>query len=115
MKLLLENEKVPEDIAKFYLAELVLAVESVHSQGLIHKDLRPEQIVIGSDGHLQLVDYGLKEHVQVDYVNNSMFLKSDQNRLMSDNLQELNDFLNDTEYIKENRATRAQYKRDLEF
>lgn len=39
-----------EDVAKFYLAELVLAIEHVHSLGVIYRDLKPENILLDQDG-----------------------------------------------------------------
>ena len=46
-------------LAQFYIAELVLAVESVHSMGFIHRDIKPDNILIDKDGHIKLTDFGL--------------------------------------------------------
>ena len=46
-------------LARFYIAELVLAVESVHSMGFIHRDIKPDNILIDKDGHIKLTDFGL--------------------------------------------------------
>ncbi|XP_042904461.1 ribosomal protein S6 kinase 2 beta isoform X2 [Parasteatoda tepidariorum] len=48
-----------EDDSKFYLAELVLALEHLHSLGIIYRDLKPENILLGEDGHICLTDFGL--------------------------------------------------------
>ena len=45
--------------AKFYTASLLLALEVVHSLGYIHRDIKPDNLLIGSDGHLRLTDFGL--------------------------------------------------------
>ena len=45
--------------SKFYAAELVLAIESVHKLNCIHRDLKPDNILIGKDGHIKLSDFGL--------------------------------------------------------
>ena len=41
------------------MAECVLAVEAVHAMGYIHRDLKPDNILINRDGHIKLSDFGL--------------------------------------------------------
>lgn len=43
---------------RFYLAEIVLAVESLHNRGIIYRDLKPENILLDSEGHVKLIDFG---------------------------------------------------------
>lgn len=43
------------------LSELIVAIERLHSVGILHSDLQLKNIVIGSDGHLMITDFGLSE------------------------------------------------------
>ena len=45
--------------AKFYFAELVLALEYLHKHGIVYRDVKPENILIDSEGHIRLCDFGL--------------------------------------------------------
>eukprot|EP01134_Creolimax_fragrantissima_P004204 CFRG4204T1 len=47
-----------EACAKHYAAEMVVALEYMHSQGIIHRDFKPENILLGSDMHLRITDFG---------------------------------------------------------
>ena len=56
-----------EDEAKFYIAELILAIEYLHKRDIIYRDLKPANILIDEDGHFKLADFGLaKENVNND-------------------------------------------------
>ena len=62
-----------EDEAKFYIAELILAIEYLHKHNIIYRDLKPENILIDSDGHIKLADFGLaKENVNTDTPNKTI-------------------------------------------
>lgn len=50
--------KFNEDEARFYCAELILAVERVHQLGYMHRDVKPANILIDSKGHIKLGDFG---------------------------------------------------------
>ena len=59
MSLLIKLGTFPEHLTLFYIAELVCAIESVHRMGFIHRDIKPDNILIGADGHIKLTDFGL--------------------------------------------------------
>ncbi|GFQ90531.1 hypothetical protein TNCT_154441 [Trichonephila clavata] len=49
---------LPEEMCQFYLAELVLAIHSLHSMGYVHRDIKPDNILIDRTGHIKLADFG---------------------------------------------------------
>ncbi|KAJ1508488.1 hypothetical protein HMI54_008326 [Coelomomyces lativittatus] len=56
----LTNEQVfSEERAKFYISELILALECLHKHGVVYRDLKPENVLLDSNGHIALTDFGL--------------------------------------------------------
>ncbi|KIY73313.1 kinase-like protein [Cylindrobasidium torrendii FP15055 ss-10] len=51
--------RLGRDRARFYAAEMVMALEALHDEGVIYRDLKPENVLIGRDGHIVLTDFGL--------------------------------------------------------
>jgi serine/threonine protein kinase len=54
----MEKYEIPEKWVQFYTAELVLALEAIHAMGYIHRDVKPENLLLDSKGHLKLADFG---------------------------------------------------------
>ena len=59
MTLQMKKDILSEQEAKFYMAEMVLAIECVHKMNYIHRDLKPDNILIDLQGHIKLSDFGL--------------------------------------------------------
>ena len=59
MSYLISRDTLDENEARFYLAEIILCVDSLHKMNCIHRDLKPDNILIGKDGHIKLSDFGL--------------------------------------------------------
>ncbi|XP_040015903.2 rho-associated protein kinase 2 isoform X2 [Gasterosteus aculeatus] len=52
------NYDIPEKWARFYIAEVVLALNTIHSMGFIHRDVKPDNMLLDQHGHLKLADFG---------------------------------------------------------
>ncbi|KAL7789466.1 kinase-like domain-containing protein [Trichoderma ceciliae] len=57
--LLIRENILHEAVACFYIAEMILAVEEAHRLGFIHRDIKPDNFLISSSGHLRISDFGL--------------------------------------------------------
>lgn len=57
---------LPLPRCRFYAAELVLAIDHLHSLGIIYRDLKPENIMLKADGHIALTDFGMCKEAITD-------------------------------------------------
>ncbi|XP_018577381.1 serine/threonine-protein kinase Genghis Khan [Anoplophora glabripennis] len=52
------EDRLPEDMARFYIAEMVLAIDSIHNLGYVHRDIKPDNVLLDANGHIRLADFG---------------------------------------------------------
>ena len=89
MTLLMARDILPEEDSKFYAAEMVLAIESVHDMGCIHRDLKPDNVLIGKDGHIKLSDFGLSKKLDAFLDKNNKFSFNHDNKNLHNNIKNL--------------------------
>uniref|UniRef100_A0A673HJK8 non-specific serine/threonine protein kinase n=1 Tax=Sinocyclocheilus rhinocerous TaxID=307959 RepID=A0A673HJK8_9TELE len=82
MTLLMKKDTLTEEATQFYIAETVLAIDSIHQLGFIHRDIKPDNLLLDSRGHVKLSDFGLctglkKAHRTEFYRNFNHSLPSD--------------------------------------
>jgi len=68
-----QEKKFPYERARFYTAEIVLALEHLHNNAIIYRDLKPENILLDSDGHIKITDFGLSKEGFGDYAKTKTF------------------------------------------
>ncbi|OII74565.1 uncharacterized protein cubi_00118 [Cryptosporidium ubiquitum] len=83
MRHLIDLHTFDEETAKFYIAELLLALDYLNSvQGHIHRDIKPDNILLDVDGHIKLIDFGLSKKIfqskQKPFVSNASINSSFQ-------------------------------------
>uniref|UniRef100_A0A673N2V2 non-specific serine/threonine protein kinase n=1 Tax=Sinocyclocheilus rhinocerous TaxID=307959 RepID=A0A673N2V2_9TELE len=82
MTLLMKKDTLTEEATQFYIAETVLAIDSIHQMSFIHRDIKPDNLLLDSRGHVKLSDFGLctglkKAHRTEFYRNLNHSLPSD--------------------------------------
>ncbi|XP_013771690.1 serine/threonine-protein kinase tricorner-like isoform X2 [Limulus polyphemus] len=82
MTLLMKKDTLSEEETQFYIAETALAINSIHTLGFIHRDIKPDNILFDARGHIKLSDFGLctglkKSHGTDFYRNLSQVKPSD--------------------------------------
>lgn len=57
-----------EDVARYVISEVIGAIEYLHRQNILYRDLKCENIIICSGGHIKLIDFGLAKFGVHDYI-----------------------------------------------
>jgi serine/threonine protein kinase len=62
IRLIRKSIFMSEEDTKFYVAEIVLAVESLHQLGILYRDLKPENVLLDKERHIKLIDFGFAKN-----------------------------------------------------
>lgn len=69
---ILQQRRLPENLAKFYLSEILLGFKYLHERDIVFRDLKPENIMIDMEGHIRIVDFGLAKFLGEDELSYSV-------------------------------------------
>ncbi|KAF9599959.1 hypothetical protein IFM89_001994 [Coptis chinensis] len=69
MTLLMREDTLSEDVSRFYMAESILAISSIHQHNYVHRDIKPDNLLLDKKGHVKLSDFGLCKPLEYKYSN----------------------------------------------
>ncbi|KAK7281238.1 hypothetical protein RIF29_09035 [Crotalaria pallida] len=106
MTLLMREETLTETVARFYIAQSILAIESIHKHNYIHRDIKPDNLLLDKNGHMKLSDFGLCKPLDCSHLSSI-----NENEVLDD--ENLNDTMDDDGSFSNSRNGR-RWKSPLE-
>lgn len=110
MSLLIRFSIFEEPLARFYIAELVLALESVHKLGFIHRDIKPDNVLIDRDGHIKLTDFGLCTGFR--WTHNSKYYQKNGEHARQDSMESDKNWSEDCHCSKSNKPLERRRRKE---
>ncbi|KAJ8509059.1 hypothetical protein ONZ45_g8729 [Pleurotus djamor] len=109
LNLLIERDVFEEDFTRFYIAEMILAIESCHKLGFIHRDIKPDNFLFDPEGHIKLSDFGLA--TDLHWAHDTTYYEQQRLHLLHKHGIDLED----SNGIADGRKTRRMDRKDIEL
>ncbi|KAH7929884.1 kinase-like protein [Leucogyrophana mollusca] len=109
LNLLIERDTFEEDFARFYVAEMVLAIECCHQHGFIHRDIKPDNFLFDPEGHIRLSDFGLA--TDLHWAHDTSYYEQQRRHLLHKHGIDLDD----SNGIADGTKTRRMDRKDVEL
>ena len=82
MTVLIKRGRFDEPTARFYIGEIALALHSIHQMHFLHRDLKPDNVLIAANGHIKLTDFGLSTNYLKQDVQMQQLLSAIQDMIL---------------------------------
>ncbi|KAF7315450.1 Kinase-like protein [Mycena indigotica] len=109
LNLLIERDVFDEGFTRFYVAEMILAIESCHKLGFIHRDIKPDNFLFDPSGHIKLSDFGLA--TDLHWAHDTSYYEQQRLHLLHKHGIDLED----SNGIADGRKTKRMNRRDIEL
>ncbi|KAJ6625905.1 kinase-like domain-containing protein [Mycena sp. CBHHK59/15] len=109
LNLLIERDVFDEGFTRFYVAEMILAIESCHKHGFIHRDIKPDNFLFDPSGHIKLSDFGLA--TDLHWAHDTSYYEQQRLHLLHKHGIDLED----TNGIADGRKTKRMDRKEVEL